>query len=201
MSFSNAEFVAAHLNGSAAVKHAAATQCASQVETAVRLIADSLRKGGKLLICGNGGSAADAQHFAAEFVCRLSADFERPALAAIALTTDTSLITAYSNDYGFEGVFARQVEALATPSDVLFGISTSGSSKNVVRAFEAAAGKGASTVALVGNKGILREMATAAICVPTEHQQYMQEAHLAIEHIICALVERELFPKAGTARK
>src|SRR5215207_8538246 len=128
------EIVRAQLQASANAKARAADACANDIVQAAALIADAVTAGGKILLCGNGGSAADCQHMAAEFVSRLTADFARPAIAAIALTTDTSFLTAYANDVDFEGVFARQVEALGRSGDVLIGISTSGNSKNVLRA-------------------------------------------------------------------
>lgn len=178
---------------SARVKELLPQACGAAVVQATQLMTESFRNGGKLLLCGNGGSAADCQHMAAEFVSRLSKDFERPAIAAIALTTDTSFLTAYANDISYEGVFERQVEALGRASDVLLGISTSGSSKNVVRAFEYAHRIGMSTIALCGAKGKLIEMATVAISVPSDNTQFIQESHLAIEHLLCELTEFELY--------
>ena len=185
--------VRAHLAGTAEVLKLTFDQCAPNIVAAADLIAESFRKGGKLLICGNGGSAADCQHLAAEFTSRLTIDFPRPALPALALTTDSSFLTAYANDIDFEGIFARQVEALGKPEDVLLGISTSGSSKNVVRAVEAARSLQARTIVLTGNRGRLREMVDIAICVPNASTQHVQETHLAIEHLICHFVERALF--------
>jgi D-sedoheptulose 7-phosphate isomerase len=185
--------VRAHLAGTADVLKLTLGQCAPAILAAADLVAESFRKGGKLMICGNGGSAADCQHLAAEFTSRLTIDFPRPALPALALTTDSSFLTAYANDIDFEGVFARQVEAFGKPEDVLLGISTSGGSKNVVRAVEAARKLNAKTIVLTGNRGRLREMADIAICVPSESTQHIQETHLAIEHLICHFVERALF--------
>ena len=170
--------------------------CAAAIVAAADLVADSFRNGGKLLLCGNGGSAADCQHLATEFTCRLSADFVRPALPALALTTDTSFLTAYTNDFEFESVFARQVEALGKSGDVLLGISTSGGSANVIRAVEAARSLRMKSVALTGHQGRLRDLADVAVCVPSDRTAHIQEAHLAIEHIICHLVERTLFAEA-----
>jgi D-sedoheptulose 7-phosphate isomerase len=187
------ETVRAHLLESAEIKHRVAEKCGDSILAAARLIADTFRSGGKVLLCGNGGSAADCQHMAAEFVSRLTKDFERPGLPAIALTTDTSFLTAYANDVGFDGVFARQVQALGKPGDVLVGISTSGGSVNVIRAVEAAHAATMHTIALTGSSGPLGRMANVAISVPSAKTQYIQEAHLAIEHIVCDLVERDLF--------
>ena len=191
------EIVRAHLGRSAALKTRAAESCASAIASAAEMIATTLRQGGKVLLCGNGGSAADCQHMAAEFVSRLTQEFDRPALAAIALTTDTSLLTAYANDVDFDGVFARQVEALGKPRDVLVGISTSGGSRNVVRAVEQARAVGLTVVALTGEKGRLADLADVQIRVPSSSTQEIQETHLAIEHVICHLVERHLFGEAA----
>jgi D-sedoheptulose 7-phosphate isomerase len=187
-----------HLRASATVKQHTAEACAASILTAADLIAASFRAGGKLLLCGNGGSAADCQHLAAEFTSRLSADFVRPALPAIALTTDTSFLTAYANDFDFEGIFARQIEALGRSGDVLLGISTSGNSANVVAAVERAKSMNLRTIVLTGAGGRLKNLADVAIRIPSESTQHIQEAHLAVEHLLCHLVERELFPgKAG----
>lgn len=184
-----------HLRASAAIKNEVATQCMDAILGAADLIAGTFRAGNKVLLCGNGGSAADCQHMAAEFVSRLTKDFERPGLPAIALTTDTSFLTAFANDCGFEGVFERQVQTLGKSGDVLIGISTSGNSANVIRAIEAARVVNMRAVVLTGDSGCLAEIADVAISVPSGNTQYIQEAHLAIEHIICELVERQLFGK------
>ena len=185
--------VQAHLLESAEVKRQMVERCVDSILAAADLIAETFRSGGKVLLCGNGGSAADCQHMAAEFVNRLTKDFERPGLPAIALTTDTSFLTAFANDCGFEGVFERQVQVLGKPGDVLIGISTSGDSTNVMRAVEAARAVNMRTIALTGSRGRLAQMANIAISVPSANTQYIQEAHLAIEHILCGLVERYLF--------
>ncbi len=182
-----------HLSTAADVLRLTLDQCGPAILAAADLIARSFRSGGKLLLCGNGGSAADCQHLATEFTCRLTGDFIRPALPALALTTDTSFLTAYTNDFDFEGIFARQVEALGKPGDVLLGISTSGGSGNVVRAVETARSREIKTLVLTGNRGRLRDLADIAICVPSETTAHIQETHLAIEHVICHLVERALF--------
>ena len=135
---------------------------------------------------------------AAEFVSRLSKNFERRALPAIALTTDTSFLTAFSNDCGFEGVFARQIEALGCAGDILLGISTSGNSPNLIRAVEVAKKMTMRTIALTGNGGRLAASAEVVIAVPSSDTQYIQEAHLAVEHIVCELVEVILFRDPGT---
>ncbi len=185
--------VQTHLRDSAHVKLQVAEQCLDSILAAARLVADSFRAGGKLLLCGNGGSAADCQHLAAEFVSRLTAEFRRPGLPAIALTTDTSFLTAHANDYSFEDVFERQVEALGKAGDVLMGISTSGNSANIVRAMKAARAMGIGTIALVGRDGRMVGVADVAIRVPSDNAQHIQEAHLAVEHTVCDLAERYLF--------
>jgi len=184
-----------HLLESIEVKQRIAEHCMTSILAAAQLIAETFGSGGKVLLCGNGGSAADCQHMAAEFVNRLTKDFERPGLPAIALTTDTSFLTAFANDCGFEGIFERQVQVLGKPSDVLIGISTSGNSTNVIRAVEAARAANMQTIVLTGNSGRLAELAEVAISVPSANTQYIQEAHLAIEHVLCDLVECHLFGK------
>ncbi|NER39833.1 MAG: SIS domain-containing protein [Oscillatoria sp. SIO1A7] len=185
-----------HLLESAALKRRMVDRCLDDTILAGKLIADSLQVGGKLLLCGNGGSAADCQHLASEFVNCLNKDFQRPGLAAIALTTDTSFLTAYANDCNFEGIFSRQVETLGKSEDVLLGISTSGNSANVIQAMKAAKEIGISTIALTGSGGVLAEIADIAIAVPSTNTQHIQEGHLAIEHILCRLVEQHLFETA-----
>ena len=151
-----------------------------------------LENGGKLMFCGNGGSAADAQHIATEYVVRFQRN--RTPMAAIALTTDTSLLTAASNDYGFENVFERQVQALGKSGDILFLHSTSGESRNLLLAAAAARAAGVTTVALLARGGgALAAEADIALVVPTDNGAHAQELHLAISHTICQLVERQFF--------
>ncbi len=185
--------VRAHLEASAETTRRAAEHCAPAVATAATLIAETFAAGGKVLLCGNGGSAADCQHVAAELVSRLTRDVDRPGLPAIALTTDTSFLTAYANDVTFEGVFARQVQALGRPGDVLIAITTSGTSPNVLVAIAEATDVGMATVALTGRDGLRDVEATVTIAVPSDVTAHIQEAHLALEHALCALVERALF--------
>lgn len=185
--------ISQHMEGSVSAIQRLAVESMEGIVRAATMAAATFRVGGKLLICGNGGSAADAQHMAAEFVSRLTADFVRPGLPAIALTTDSSFLTAYANDLGFDGVFARQVQALGRGGDLLIGISTSGNSRNVIEAVLAARDAGLSTLALTGAGGRLGELADHVIAVPSTQTQYIQEAQLVIEHIICDLVERLLF--------
>ena len=174
----------------------AAESCGEEILGATAAIVESLRGGGKLLICGNGGSAGDAQHLATEFMSTLTVDRRRAAIPAIALTTDTSLLTAVANDYGFEGVFARQVEALGREGDVLLGISTSGASANVVRAFEQARAQELRTIAFTGEDGgKLGPLADVEINVPSSETSHIQEAHIAVGQLIAFLVEDELYPE------
>ncbi len=161
--------------------------------SAVELIANAMRGGFKLLLCGNGGSAADCQHLAAEFVCRLRPQMERKALPALALTTDTSFLTAFVNDYCFEDVFARQVEAFGKPGDVLMGISTSGGSENIKRALARARELGLETVALTRRGGAIGSFCDVSLEVDSTDPAVIQNTHIAIEHALCAAVEEVLF--------
>ncbi len=157
------------------------------------LMVECYQAGGKLLICGNGGSAADAQHFAAELVGRLN--YHRAALPAIALTTDTSILTAVANDYSFNDIFARQVEALGQAGDILVGLSTSGNSGNVVQAVHAAKCKKITTIALLGKSGgTLAGLADYKLVIPSQTSQKIQEGHITIIHLWCEMVEKTLFP-------
>jgi D-sedoheptulose 7-phosphate isomerase len=179
---------------SADLKYAAAEMLARPIAQAVTAIVGCITGGGKVLACGNGGSASDAQHFAAEFVGRF--ERERPGLAAIALTTDTSIITAIGNDYSFEAIFAKQVEALGAPGDVLLALSTSGNSANVVAAVHAAHAKEMSVVALTGRGGgKIRELlldTDVHICVPHERTARIQEVHILSLHCLCDAVDNQL---------
>lgn len=162
------------------------------VATVAGELVRALQSGGKVLLFGNGGSAADAQHLAAEFVGRFERD--RPALPAIALTTDTSALTAIGNDYSFEEIFARQIRALASPGDVAIGMSTSGNSPNVVHGVRAARKAGAFTVGLTGmHGGALASCAHRSICIPSTRTSRIQEAHTLVGHTLCEVVEMKLF--------
>lgn len=185
--------VAGYFRELMALNQSSAERCGPAVVKAAGIIADTFRAGGKLLLCGNGGSAADCQHMAAELTGLLRQDFPRPGLAAIALTTDTSFLTAYGNDFGFEGVFSRQVEALGRPQDVLVAISTSGRSPNVRRAVTTARQRSLKTVGLMGEGGPLVDEVDCAIEIPSRSTQHIQELMLPIEHLICQLVEQALF--------
>lgn len=162
-----------------------------ELDVALGLVRDTVRGGGTLYFCGNGGSAADAQHMATEYVVRYMRN--RRAYPAVALTTDTSLLTAAGNDLGFDEVFARQVEALARPGDLLIIHSTSGNSPNVLRAAEAARAKGVKVLAFSARDGgKLRALADHSVVIPTDRTDRAQELHLCVEHVICDLVERDL---------
>src|SRR5262245_58615084 len=185
------------LRESAALKvHVAETQ-GSIIQAMVECMWESLQQGGKLLICGNGGSAADAQHLATECMVRLEA--EREPLPAIALTTDTSLLTAAGNDHGFETIFARQVAGLGRAGDVLVVISTSGNSPNVVRAVEEARRCGLHTLGLLGKGGgRLKTMVHRPLVVPSSNTQRIQEVHITVGHILCGALERRVLKSGAT---
>ena len=190
------ETVIRELEESASIKQTLAENLVDNIADAARIIIHAYRAGKKLLLIGNGGSAADAQHIATEFVGRLT--MERKAMPAIALTTDTSLMTALTNDYGFDTIFRRQVEALSEPGDVLLAITTSGTSPNVIEGVKTARDLGVTVIGLTGrNGGVLKDMADLSIIVPSDNTQRIQEAHITIGHIICYLAEKELFGKTG----
>ena len=171
-------------------------ECEADILAAARAVSQAVARGNKLMLCGNGGSAADSQHIAAELASVLDPKFPRPALAALSLVTDTSLLTASANDFGFEGVFERQVQALGRAGDVLAAISTSGNSENVLRAAGCARDSGIAVVGLTGESGgKLAALSDVCIRVPSAQTQHIQEAHIAIGHVLCELVERALFPE------
>ena len=168
-----------------------ADQLGPSLDTALDMVRQTVKRGGTLFFCGNGGSAADAQHLATEYVVRYMRS--RRAYPAIALTTDTSLLTAAGNDFGFDEVFARQVEALAKPGDLLVVHTTSGNSKNLLRAAEAAKKKGVDVLAMSARDGgKIKALATHTVVIPTDRTDRAQELQLCIQHIICDLVEQEL---------
>ena len=165
---------------------------ADKVEKIAKICITAIKNGHKVIWCGNGGSAAQSQHLAAELVGRYK--INRPAMNSISLTVDTSNLTAIGNDYGYDVVFSRQLEGVGQKGDVLVGLSTSGNSKNVVLAFEQARKMGITTVALVGEKGgMMQDMADYALCVPATTSAHIQEMHIAIGHLICDLIEREFY--------
>jgi D-sedoheptulose 7-phosphate isomerase len=164
--------------------------CLTAITAAAGVISDALRGGGKVLLFGNGGSAADATHIAAELVGRFLVD--RRALPALSLSDNASAVTAIGNDYGYGRVFARQVEALAAPGDVAFGISTSGRSENVIEALRAARRLGVATVGLTGARGGLGDVVDICIAVPSDATPRIQEAHTLVGHVLCELVERDV---------
>ena len=196
----NLRRIETHLLQSAEIKRQTAAKCAESIAKAAELIVQSFLSSGKVLLCGNGGSAADCQHMAAEFVSRFSKDLDRRALPALALTTDTSFLTAFGNDYGFEGIFERQIEALGRSGDILIAISTSGNSLNVIRAVQGANKRDIRTIGVTGNGGLLAGMVDVVIAVPSTDTQYIQEVHLAVEHILCELVEHMLFREPNIDR-
>ncbi len=185
------EKVIKELKESIEITQAVIEHLAGTVVDAAGIIIDAYGAGKKVLLIGNGGSAADAQHIAAELVGRFL--LERKPLPAIALTTDTSILTALSNDYGYETVFSRQIEALGEAGDVLVAITTGGTSQNILTAIETAHSRGMKVIVLTGEKGKpLREKADLVLIVPSEKTPRIQEAHITIGHIICYLVEKEL---------
>lgn len=184
------------LEESANIKRMMAQNLADVIADAAQMILKAYQAGGKVLLIGNGGSAADAQHIAAELIGRFQ--LERTGLPAIALTTNTSALTALANDYEYDAVFSRQLEALASNKDILIAITTSGTSPNILKAVEAAHSKGVYVVGLTGgNGGKLKDMADLTIMVPSDNTARIQEAHITIGHIICHLVEKGLFNESS----
>lgn len=175
------------------VKQATREKSMNSILKGAQLIADTFLSGGKVMLCGNGGSAAQCQHMASEFISALHKNFVRPSLPAIALTCDSSVVTSFSNDFGFEGVFERQVQGLGKPNDLLVGFSTSGNSKNVLRAMNAAKTIKMHTLGISGNTGKLLKIADVVVSIPSKNTQYIQEAHLTVVHILCELVEHYLY--------
>jgi D-sedoheptulose 7-phosphate isomerase len=188
------KFTTDSLKESSETKLKILSECSGDIIAVADLIVDAFKNGNKLLLCGNGGSAADCQHIAAELVIRLSHKIKRPALPAIALTTDTSLLTAGGNDIGFDNVFARSVGGLGNKGDVLLGISTSGNSINIIKSIEMAKSKGMKTVAFLGgNGGKIKSIIDQSIVIPSANVQRIQEGHITVAHIICEIIEEELF--------
>lgn len=191
----NLDYVRNYLENSLAVKHKllADETLLKKIEQVALVIEDGYSKGRKVLLAGNGGSAGDAQHIAAELVSRFF--YDRPGLSAIALTTDSSMLTAIGNDYGFDKVFSRQVQAQGVAGDIFIGISTSGNSKNIMEAVKEAKEKGMITVAMCGSEGMLASSVDIALEIPSNCTPYIQECHICVGHIVCALVEKNIFPK------
>jgi D-sedoheptulose 7-phosphate isomerase len=189
----DSDLIRAALEASAQVKLAMIADCGEALETAALWITNAMRCGNKVMLCGNGGSAADSQHISTEFVIRLSALNPRRALPALALTVNTSTLTAAANDFGFERIFARQVEALGRSGDVLIAISTSGRSPNVLEAAREARHRGLKVVAFLGRaKEELGDLADLCICIPSDDAQRVQEGHITAGHILVGLVEKQL---------
>ncbi len=189
-----ARFIRESLEDSAATKKAILNSCFDDISKAVTVVRDALKKDNKILFCGNGGSAADSQHIATEFTIRLNHEIQRKGLPAIALTTDTSALTAGGNDIGFENTFARLVEALGRKGDVLVGISTSGNSENIIRAVKKAHENEMYVIGFLGKDGgKLKSLCDLPITVPSANTQRIQEGHITIGHIIAELVEMELY--------
>ena len=191
----NLNFIKDYLSGSISIKEKILKdeEILKTISQVSNLIVKCYQNGNKVLLAGNGGSAADAQHIAAEFVSRFF--FDRPGLPAISLTTDTSMLTAIGNDYGYENVFARQLQAQSRVNDIFIGISTSGNSKNIVKAVHTAKEEGVFSIVFCGEQGVLKEIADIAICVPSVSTPFIQESHICIGHMICAIVEREIFTR------
>lgn len=188
------KFIIDSLKESSETKIKMQSACFDEILSAVDLISSAYKNGKKLLLCGNGGSAADSQHIATEFMIRLNHHINRPALPAIALTTDSSNLTAGGNDIGFENVFARNIEGLGNEGDILIAISTSGNSPNILKAVDMAKQKNIKTIGLLGgNGGKLKSNVDLPIIIPSENTQRIQEGHITTAHIICELVENELY--------
>ncbi len=193
--FNRKSFIEESLNESADVKKLILEKCEDEINIAADELIKVVLKGRKIMFIGNGGSAADSQHLATEFMIRLSHDLNRPAIGAIALTTDTSNITAGGNDIGFENVFARNVEGLGNEGDALICISTSGNSPNILKAVEKAKEKKIITVGFLGknNGGKLKKECDHSIVIPSDNTQRIQEGHITVGHILCEIVEREVY--------
>jgi D-sedoheptulose 7-phosphate isomerase len=193
--------ISTNLEQSVKAQQAFAEASSDRIVQLVEWLIETFRAGGKLLLFGNGGSAADAQHMAAEFVNRFK--ISRRPLPAIALTTDSSVLTSIGNDFGYDQVFAKQIEALGKPGDLALAISTSGNSPNVVKAVEIARGMGIRTVALTGGTirpgGALSPLVDLLLNVPVDSTPHIQETHLWVEHMVCELVEREMFGDSRAA--
>ena len=191
------EIIKAELKESIEVKNYVLNSLVPQIEQAAKIMIAALKKGNKILFFGNGGSAADAQHLAAELIGRYR--MERKSLPALSLSTDTSILTCLGNDYGFDTIFARQIEGLAQKGDIAVGISTSGNSKNVLAGLEKAKALGCKTIGLLGcDGGKIAKMVELEITIPCKNTPRVQECHITIGHILCGLIEQELFARKNS---
>jgi D-sedoheptulose 7-phosphate isomerase len=196
MSQFSADRITSIIHESIATKERLVAECVEPIRLCGNLLAATLQKGGKILFCGNGGSAADAQHIAAELVIRYRSSVQRRALPAIALTVDPSILTAGANDFGYDAVFARAVEAYGQKGDALVGITTSGNSPNIIRAFEQAKSQGLVTIGLLGSGGgNVLPLCNASVIVPSRETARVQESHILVGHIWCEMIEEILFPE------
>lgn len=187
-------FIRESLKESSEIKLKVLDSCYEDILKASEMVLETIKSGNKLMLCGNGGSAADSQHLATEFMIRLSHDINRKAIPAIALSTDSSNLTAGGNDIGFENIFARNIEGIGREGDLLIGISTSGNSKNIIKAVQIAKSMGVKTVCLLGSGGgKLKGECDLPIIVPSDNVQRIQESHITIGHILCEITERELY--------
>ncbi len=193
--FSSEDYVVQHIQSSIKVKQSILSDRAllSRIVEVAKLCVNSLSRGNKIIFAGNGGSAADAQHIAAELVGRY--EYNRPGLPAISLTTDTSMLTAISNDFGYEQVFRRQLQAQGKEGDVFIGISTSGNSKNILLALQQAKEMNIATVGFTGSAGEMKTVCDSCITVPSTYTPSIQESHIMIGHILCGMIEESVFPK------
>jgi D-sedoheptulose 7-phosphate isomerase len=186
------QFIKQQFKESASVKTAMAEKLSNEINRLAKLFIQALKDDKKILWCGNGGSAADCQHLSTELISRLQ--FNRPSIPSIALTTNSSFLTAHSNDFGFDSIFSRQIDALGKPGDVLMAISTSGNSRNIIQAIKTAKKKKLNTVALSGKDGgQISRIADYCLIVPSFNTQRIQEGHITIGHILCDLIEQNLF--------
>jgi len=188
------DLIKKEIRESVQLKNRVAEELSEKIIEVAQALARCIKDGGKILLCGNGGSAADAQHLAGELVVRLSSDYTRSALPAITLSSNDYVLTACANDFGFEQVFSRQIEALGKPEDVLLCISTSGNSPNLIKAAEKAKEKKMKTLGLLGKDGgKLNSLSDLSIIVPSDNTPRIQETHICVCHILCELIEKELF--------
>jgi D-sedoheptulose 7-phosphate isomerase len=188
------KYITEALSESADLKRKVIDLCIDDIIKAISILKEAIKNGKKILLCGNGGSAADCQHIATELVIRFSHDFQRPSIPAFALTTDTSNITGGANDIGFENTFSRSVEGMGNKDDVLLALSTSGNSENILRAVKQARHNGMKIIGLLGNDGgKLKTLCDLSIIIPSKETARIQECHITVAHIICYLLERELY--------